>query len=135
MEEKNKDLALTTSKNCGQGATDIDKSETYNVEIADCNNKVESKATKKQSGGILVLLSMIFAFVSLACALVNLLFAILTVVATLLLEILPFIHAFLCIPALIPSILAIIFACIAKKKGNNTVKVKLGLIFGIARSY
>lgn len=131
MEEKNKDVVLKATENNNSKATDAEASAAYKVEITDGKAKGDSKKTKKQPGSVLALLSMIFAFVSLFFALANLLFAALTVVLTLLIEIMPFLHALLYFPVLIPAILAIVFARIAKKKGNKTVKVKLGLIFGI----
>ena len=102
--------------------------EAYQVEVIDDN---KPKAVAKQPGRVLALLSMIFAFVSLAIALLNILFGFITVALTLLLEIMPFLHAIFYLPVLIPSILAIVFACIARNKGNRGVNAKLGLIFGI----
>ena len=96
---------------------------TYNVEICDVKNK-------KKPGGVLALISMICAFVALAGALLNLLFGLVTVAATLILEIMPFIHAVCCLPALIVGIVAIILSRIAAKKGKNK-KAKTGFIIGI----
>lgn len=73
--------------------------EAYQVEVIDDNNP---KAVAKQPGKVLALLSMIFAFVSLAIAILNILFGFITVAFTFFLEFLPFLHAIVYLPALIP---------------------------------
>lgn len=99
--------------------------DTYKVELLDDKDK------KGKIGGIFALISFIMALVSFGGAVLNLTFALLTVVATLLLEIMPFIHAALCLPMLLLGVLSIVFACLAKKNGNTTKKRKFGFIIGI----
>lgn len=103
--------------------------EEYKVELMDDSNK---KETVKQPGNVLALLSMIFAFVALACGLINLLLGLVTVVLTLAFgSIIPIIHIVFCAIPLVFGILAIVFSRISKKKGNTSTFMKLGFIFGL----
>lgn len=122
MEDKKIEIEVTVDETKENGEKN---EETYRVEMIDADKD------KKQPCGVLALLSLIFALVSLSGALLNVVLALLTVAATFILEIMPFIHAFLCLPALLFAILAIVFSRIAKKKGNKSLKGKLGLTFGL----
>ena len=104
--------------------TENSESDTYKVELLDDQDK------KIKKGGIFALLSLIMALVSLSGAVLNVIFAPVTIVATLLLEILPLLHAFMYLPMLLLASAAIVFACLAKKNGNTTKKRKFGFIIG-----
>ncbi len=124
MEEKINEV-VDASQNGESNDVSENAENTYNVEL------LNIEKNKKHPGGVWAIISLVLALVSLGCALLNIIFAPLTIVSTLLLEITPFIHALFCLPALVLAILSIVFAHIAKKKGNSTKKAKLGFVVGI----
>ena len=92
--------------------------------------KVELLDKSKKKGDTMAQFSMIFAFIALAGAVLSLIFGVLSFIfAGMVFP--PFIHVILFSPILVIAILSIIFASIAKKKGNVSGKRKVGKILGI----
>lgn len=92
--------------------------------------KVELLDKSKKKGDTMAQFSMIFAFIALAGAVLSLIFGVLSFIfAGMVFP--PFIHVILFSPILVIAILSIIFASIAKKKGNVSAKRKVGKILGI----
>ncbi len=122
MEAKNNEVlnGVNTVKSTDETKAD----NTYKVELID-----KGKAVKKP-GGVLAKLSMIFSLVALAGAIFNLIFGVLSFLFAILV-LPPILHAILCVPILVVAILAIVFASIAKKKGNKSGKRKIGNAIGI----
>ncbi len=129
MEDKKKETTVVTSELVDESLNASDKNETYKVEMLDGS---DTKTVKKQHGKVLALLSMIFAFIAFAGAMMNLLFGLLTIILSLIVgSIVPIVHILMCIAPLIFGILAIVFSRIVKKKGNTSKIMKLGYIFGL----